>query len=413
MHYNYLILGGGIAGITGAETIRANDPAGTIGVISYEKHLLYSRVLLPNFVKGKVRREQVFLRTLTDFDKNNIDLVFGKEAVFLDPAKKEVQLKSGEIYSFDKLLIASGGTPKPMGVPGEGLAGVFRLQTMDDAERLLENLKSTKSAVVIGGGFIALEFLDILHVHKVPTTLLCRDTHFFDGSLDEAGGELMTRNFLKAGITPIFGDEVDAFGGDGELAGLRTAKGQVVKADLAGLGVGLRRNDDFLLGTGVSDGPGQGAKTNEFLETAVPGVFAAGDIAKYLDALSGEYHQHGNWTNAFLQGRVAGQNMASSSPVPFVGVPFYSITNLGFHITFLGETDEEEDVTTVSRVDPRGNRYERFFLKNDNLFGAVLVNMFSDKPALTELIEKKVPIGKRRGDLIDMAFDIKALLKGD
>ncbi len=412
MHYNYLIIGGGIAGITAAETVRAHDHTGTIGIISHENHLLYSRVILPHFVKGKVRREQVFLRTLDDFEKTNIDLILGKEAVFLNTSKKEVQLKSGEVYSFDKLLIASGGAPKPMGIPGEAVPGIFRLHTIDDADRLIAALLLAKNAIVIGGGFIALEFLDIMHVHKLTITLLCRDKSFFEGALDDAGGELMTKNFLRAGITPIFGDEVDAFGGDGSLSGLRTRSGQLLKADIVGIGIGLKRNDDFLLGTGVGEGPGQGAKTNEFLETAVTDIFAAGDIAKYFDVFSGEHHQHGNWTNAFLQGRVAGQNMASADKIPFVGVPFYSITNLGLHITFLGDVGEKEGVTAISRVEPNTNRYERFFLKDDILVGAVLINMFHDKPVLTELIEKKIPIGKKRADLADMAFDVKTLLAG-
>ena len=321
-----------------------------------------------------------------------------------------MKTKSGELYSFDKLLIASGGSPRAMSIPGENLAGVFRLQTMDDADGLVKFLPEAQKAVVVGGGFIGLEFLEIMQAHKIPTSLIARDSHFFNGVLDQNGGELMNKNFERFGINLIFGDEALEFGGKERVSGLRTKKGLVLEGDIVGVGIGLKMNDDFTLGTSVGVTPGRGIRTNEFLETAVPGIFAAGDIAEYFDVIFGRYHKHGNWTNAFLQGRAAGQNMVGKRPAAFKNVSFYSIANLGLHITFLGEAEDAEDVETVSRMDITARRYERFFLREEKLVGAVLINMFHDKPALTELIEKKIPVARARTDLADMSFDVKTLL---
>lgn len=409
MHYGYLVIGGGIAGVTAAETIRSRDRERTIGILSSEPHLLYSRVLLPLFLKGRIKREQLFLRTVDDFEKNDIDLFLEKEIVSLDPSRREIRVKTGETYSFDKLLISSGGTPRPLGILGETKRGIFRLQSIDDADNIAERIPAVKKAAVIGGGFISLEFLEILSVHNISTTLLCRGERFFENALDEAGGELMARNFERHGINLVFKDEVEAFGGKDAVSAFRTKLGNVFEADFIGVGVGLKLNDDFLLGTGVSVSPGRGARTNEFLETPVHGIFAAGDVAEYFDTASGEYHTHGNWTNAFLQGKVAGENMVGRERVLFKNISSYSLTNLGFHITFLGEINEGVGVTTVSRADLFKNKYERFFLKEDRLVGAVLINMFQDKPILTGLIERKVLVGDVLDKLSDMAFDVKSL----
>lgn len=410
MHYTYAIVGGGIAGVTAAEVIRANDPRGTIAVFSSEPHLLYSRVLLPHFIKGRIKREQLFLRDISDFEKNSIDLFLEQEVTLLNVERREVRTKKSEIFSFDKLLIASGGSPRTLGVPGETLPGVFHLQTIDDADRVAAAIPQASKAVVAGGGFIALELLEILHARKIQTTLICRSDRFFNHALDAAGGELLARNFERHGFRLMFEDELERVEAANNGMALRTKRGVVLDSDFIGLGAGLKRNDDFLLGTGLSAGAGRGARVNEFLETSAPGILAAGDIAEYFDVISGEYRAHGNWTSAFLQGKTAGQNMVGRERAPFKGVPFYSITNLGFHITFLGETNESEEVSAVSRFDAASDRYERFFLKGDRLAGAVLINMFHDKPALAELIERKASIPRER--LTDMAFNFKNLLGG-
>lgn len=410
MHYQYLIIGGGVAGVTAAETIREYDPRATIAIISDEPHLLYSRVLLPNYIKKRIQREQVFLRTLDHFAKKDIILLLEKEAAKLDPAKREVTLKSGEVFSFDKLLIASGGKPQPLQVPGIEKEGIFRFQTLDDADRMVGYLPQATSAVVVGGGFISLEFIEIAYTHQLPVAVLSRGPHFFEQTLDAAGGELMNKNFERFGVGFTYKDEIGEFQGKDALEGVLTKNRVLLKGNFVGIGIGLRRNNDFALGLGGGMEPGRGVRTNEFLETNVPGIFAAGDIGEYFDVISGRYCMQGNWTNAVLQGKVAGTNMAQKAPVTFRSVPSYSITNLGLHITFLGEALEGPGVETVSRIAEFEKKYERFFFRDGLLIGAVMINMFQDKPALASLIEKKIPVDGKRLEFSQMSFDVKTFL---
>lgn len=409
MHYHYLIIGGGIAGITAAETIRQKDARGSIAVISDEPHVLYSRVLLPSYIRKKIPREKVFLRTLADFESKDITLFLGERVLKIDSARKEVFLASGRTIFFEKLCIASGGAPEPWDVAGaDGKKGVFRLQTIDDADAILAALSDMRKAVVVGGGFIALEFLEFFFTHRIPVTLLCRNKNFFGAMLDSDGIELIHGNFEKHGIGFMFGDETASVSGVDLVEGIVTKQNIKLSANVIGLGIGLNRRMEFLDGSGIEKGE-QGIKTNEYLETSAADIWAAGDIAEFYDSVTGSQHVHGTWTNAFLQGEIAGLAMAGERRA-FRKTPSYSLANLGLHITFLGETKPSDSVETVSRLNPSLNMYERFFLKENRIIGAILINMFSDKAILAKFIEDRVSVAPFKEKLSQIDFDLRSVI---
>lgn len=409
MFYKYLIIGGGIAGVTAAETIHAHDAKNSIAIVSDEPHLLYSRVLLPSYLKKKISREKVFLRSLGDFESKNIMLFLGERVMKIDATRKEVFLASGRTIFFEKLCIASGGTPEPWGMAGaESKKGVFHLQTIDDADAMLAALPEMREALVIGGGFIALEFLEFFFTHQIPATLLCRNQNFFGSALDGDGIELIHGNFEKHKINFMFGDETVEVLGSSAVEGVVTKQRVKISANVIGLGIGLGRRMEFLDGSGIEKGAA-GIKTNEYLETNVGDVFAAGDVAEFYDAIIGKQHVHGTWTNAFLQGGIAGLNMLGQKK-PFRKVPSYSLANLGLHITFLGETKPLDGAETVSRVNSTMSMYERFFIKEDRIIGAVLINMFPDKAIIAKLIEDRVSVAPFKEKLSRMDFDLRSVV---
>ncbi|MDO8600834.1 MAG: FAD-dependent oxidoreductase [bacterium] len=408
LHYNYLIIGGGIAGVTAAETIRAHDSRGSIAIVSDEPHMLYSRVLLPSYIKKRISREKVFLRSIGDFEAKNIVVMSGERVVKIDSVRKEVFLASGRTVFFEKFCIASGGSVEPWSVAGAEKKGIFRLQTIDDADAILAALPEMREAIVVGGGFIALEFLDFFFIHQISTTLLCRNKNFFGTALDGDGIELIHANFEKHKINFMFGDEAKAILGNTVVEGIATKQDVKVSGDVIGLGIGLLRHMEFLEGSGIEKGE-YGIKTNEELETNVSGIFAAGDVAEFYDTIVGKHHVHGNWTNAFLQGEIAGLNMVGQKKA-FRKVPSYSLVNLGLHITFLGETHPSEAEETISRTDPVLHKYERFFIKEDRLIGAILINMFQDKPLIAKLVEERVSIAPFKEKLSKIDFDLHSVV---
>lgn len=405
--YDYLIIGGGIAGVTAAETIREKSPTSTIGIISDEPYLLYSRVLIPSFLKRRISREQLFLRRTEDFTAKNIDLHLGQIATAVDTKLKAVRLESGLTFRYKKLLIASGGRVKPWGRKEDDDI-VYRLQNVDDADRLVAKLPYLKNPLVIGASFISMEFLEIFLINNILPTLLVRDKYFLGNIFDAKGGELLQRNFERHGIKTHYGDLIKDIQRRGEELVVRTERLKEIICDIIGIGIGIDRRVEFLKDSGISLGD-KSVKTDEYLRTNIEDIYAAGDVAEYYDLIFQKNRLSGNWTSAFLQGKRAGLNMVGK-PEPFKNVTTYAITNMGFQITALGEClTGDKSVQMISRTDDTNEQYECFFLKDGVLIGASLINRFKDKPHLTKLIESRTPVEDYREKLESFEFDINTI----
>lgn len=412
MRYHYCIIGGGVAGVTAAETIREYDREGKIAIVSDETLPLYSRVLLPAYVKGDVLRARLDLRTIVDFEKKEIDVFFGRTATRVLQDEKSVVLDDRTRLSFDKLLIASGGAPKPWEAEGGNKRGVFRLHTIDDAESMKRVLRDARRSVVVGDKFIALEFLEIFQRAGIPITLVCKHKNMFGNLLDSVGVKILHDHLQAQRIAFVFEDEIAEIEGKERVERVITKNGMSFPADVIGVGIGLKRNFDFLNGSGVAVGDA-GVLANRFLETNISGIYAAGDIAEYEDAVLGSRHISGNWTGAFLQGKTVGLNMTAKTPdekQEFRFIPFYSMTSFGMYITLLGVAAPDY-TESVSRGDPFERRYERFFMKDNCLVGAVLFNGIHDKPILAQLLEKRISLASAKERMANMDFDLSTLLE--
>lgn len=399
--YDYLIIGGGVAGVTAAETVREKEPRSSIAIVEDESHPLYSRVLLPSYLKKRIPREKVFLRRTEDFSDKKIDLLLEEKAVSLDTVHREISLSGGLNLNYGKLLIATGGKPKPW-LPGSPEKLTYRLQNLDDADKVFQNLEKIKNPLVVGGSFIALEFLEIFVVNKITPSLLIKGKYFWDRILDERGGELMHRNFGRFGIKTDTEDTVEAAAEKDGKVEIITNRGRKMEGDALAVGIGLERSLEFLADSGVIKGE-QGIRTNEFLETNLPGIYAAGDAAEFYDVISDKHRLVGNWTHAFLQGKAAGLNLTGRKE-EFRAVSSYSLTNLGFQLTALGEYRDSDE--NIVRHDAIQNAHERIFLKNGIITGAILINRFQDKNPLIKLIEQKIPIGAYQKEMTDFSFDL-------
>lgn len=425
--YDYLIIGGGVAGVTAAETIRENDSRSSIAIVSDEPRPLYSRVMLPAYLKKNIAREKLFLRKADDFLNKKIDLLLREKVSFADFRKKEVGLTNRTIIGYGKLLIASGAHTAEWG-RYEEQDFIYHLQTLDDADRLfkvlpgiststvptevgtetdvveavLPGLPEIKQPLVVGASFISLEFLEIFVANGITPSVLIRNNHFLEKILDPVGGEILRNNFERYGIRVQSNDSVGEIKKTNEGIEVTTKGLRKIECGAIALGIGIERNIGFLTNSGIELGE-KGVRANEFLETSEAGVFAAGDVAEFYDLIPGIHRVVGNWTNAFLQGKRVGLNMLGKRE-PFKNVTGYSITNFGFQITALGYLGKE--LETITRMETKANQYERFFIKDGVLVGAALINRFQDKPHLAKLIENKIRIEEFKDKLRDFKFDI-------
>src|SRR5918997_3540640 len=173
---DFLIIGGGLAGVSAAETLRAVGARGSVAIVSGEVDPPHDRPpLSKEFLRDERSREQVLLRPLEFYQSNRIGLVLGRPALALKPESREVVLADGEAVGYQRLLLATGGRPRSVGVPGESLSGIYQLRTLAEAERLKEAAGSSTRVVVVGASFIGLEVAASLAERGLDVTVLSQD----------------------------------------------------------------------------------------------------------------------------------------------------------------------------------------------------------------------------------------------
>jgi NAD(P)H-nitrite reductase large subunit len=378
---NYLILGGGVAGVTAAEAIRQRDASGTIRILGEEKHAPYSRVLLPHVVTGKVPESKAYLKTPAALAEKGIGYVMGAAATRVDSARKTVVFADGAQISYDKLLIATGGSARKLACPGAAEADCLSFQTMDDA-RALAAATGTAKALVYGGGFIALEVLMSFAHFGTPAVAVMRGDGFFSRVLDPIGKKKVLEAVSANGIDVVPHSEISAIDVAGDLKNVHLSDGRNISCTAIALGIGLEPNVGFLEGSGI--GTATGVLADSALRSpSSPDVFAAGDVAEFDDAIVGARRIAGNWQSAMFQGQVAGANMAGAASV-FSSVTSYGLSCFGLPVAVIGATDVPVDERIVRETAQGGSL--QLFLKGARIVGATCVGPFSERAALTKLI---------------------------
>ncbi|MBI3420524.1 MAG: FAD-dependent oxidoreductase [Candidatus Sungbacteria bacterium] len=404
-----MIIGGGIAGVTATETIRARDHEGSIALISGESLPLYSRVMLPSYVRGRLNRERVFLRSVADYEAKGVALFLGNEVVGINLERREVHTNIGKIFSYKTLLISTGGVPARWHVEGGDHPLAYRLQTMEDADRLREILQKSseqnarlpgRQALVIGCGFIGLEFIESYIAYGMRPFIIMPEDYAFARFVGPEGGRLLEEQWQQRGAEIMRRTTIEALRfSEGGIVAL-TTEGQGYRGVFAGVGIGLERNISVFTGIGLE--VKKSIMVNEFLETNQKGVFAAGDAAEYFDVIFQKHRLTGNWTNAYLQGSIAGENMTRYAHGEqhdyraFRNVSSYSITHMGMHLAFLGECEKNtrfaDESRRAARVEerfiPERRAYQQLFFEGSRLMGASLINHPKDIPAFLARIEQ-------------------------
>ena len=409
---DFLIVGGSAAGTTAAETIRNNLPDSSITIVTDENHEQYSRVLLPHYIRGKVTREQVFLKKPSWYGEKNIELLKGMRAEGLEVSRKEVRLSNGEVYKYGKLLIAIGGEVIKLNVPGADSANVLYLRTIEDADLVIEASKKSKRGLVVGGGFVSLDFATGFRVNGVQeVTILTRDPYFWSGHLDLESSRIMKNLLLANGVEIMTSEEVDFFEGENSVSGVVTKSKKKLEADVVGVGIGIKSDLEWIVKAGIKTN--RAIVTNEYLETNVRDIYAAGDCAQFHDVFFERQHIMGNWANATSQGNAVGKTMSGLRTV-FETVSSYSDTFFDNSYSFVGVTDEKFADEVINRGSVESGRMTRIFVKEMNgstrIVGATVINSVADVSPLTMAVKNKVDITKYKDKFSDSNFDLKEIV---
>jgi NAD(P)H-nitrite reductase large subunit len=391
----FVIIGNGAAGTYAAEQIRKDDAAAEIVMIDDEKYTLYNRVSLPRYLKGVLLEQRVYVRDMAWHEKNRLDLRLETKVTHVNFEEKTVATDPGGEMTYDRLLIATGGRPNPLRVPGaDGAKYLFNFQYFDETKAMVARIPESKVAVVMGGSFIGYELTEAFAFRKLETHWIQRGPWFLRRSLDEPGGKVVSLLAEDAGVQLHYEESIERLEQQNGHLRVTGSKGFSANADLVGVGLGLTMNIDIFKGTAIKTNVG--VLTNEFLETDVPDVWAAGDVAEFYDVVSQRHHRMGTWDNSLNHGRHVAKNMLGAKQ-PYVEVPTYASGMFNSNISVMGVTTEEEpDAESLFEVDYEGRNYKRLFFLGDKLVGAILIGKMKGRKKVLELISSRTPIDDRK-----------------
>ena len=300
----HLILGFCAAGANAAEAIRRLDPAAEITVFNPEAIPFYLRLDLEGIIEEKPVHH-IQPRPHSFWEEKSIRVV-SERAVSVDRARRQVRAESGEVFAYDKLLIATGAGPRKLGVPGEFLPGVAHYHTFEDARHIYSLREKVNHAVIVGAGILGLELARVVQHFGWDLTILVRGAYVGTPIVDPHGGEFVRRALERQSVNVIFGDQVKEFSGDSHVRAVQTKGGRELAADLVALCIGVKPNVSFLEDTGLL--ADDQLIVNDKLQTADPDIYAAGDVA-FVRVSDGHLVPCNTWNVATSQAKIAASNM--------------------------------------------------------------------------------------------------------
>ncbi len=388
----YVIIGNGVAGTTAAETLRKNDPSCSIHLLTNEPYPLYNRVSLPRFLQGVIVEQKVMIRDFAWHEQRNVQLVTETMVATVDTDERVVVTDKGQHLPYDALLIATGGWANPLRVPGaKDTQHIYNFVTLDDTKTIIARMLESRTALAYGGSFISYELCDGFAVRKLDTTWIMRGPYWLRNSLDPDGGEVVDNIAKKFGVHVIHGDEVEeVVPKNGVPSYVKTKKGREIQADMIGIGLGITLNTEILTDTAVE--VRNGIVVNEYLETNVPGVYAAGDVAEFFDPTINRHHTMGTWDNAMAHGRIVGANMAGGHQA-YVDVPTYTSPLFDVNIAVVGTAESNNpELSAISLREPgeKGNEnYRKLFFRDNKLVGVLMIGSPKGRKKLVEIVKNQ------------------------
>jgi len=382
--FDYVIVGSGLAGANAVEGIREVDRGGRILLWGREPHLPYDRPPLSKKLwTGAQKVPDIFLHDEGWYAANGTTLLAGESVGRVDPQARCALDADGHCYRYGKLLLATGGTPRRLPVPGGSLAGVEYFRTLDDYERVRALARPGDTAVVVGGGFIGSEMAAALAVAGMHVVLVFPEQHVLPRIVPRALGLSLLRMYRERGVEVLAGDEVAAFDKHFDRCRVRTRGGREFDASVAVVGVGIE--PDVRLAREAGLATGDGIVVDSRLRTSRPEIFAAGDAAFFPYAALERGVRVEHQDNAIAQGRQAGRNMAGADE-PYDHMPMFYSDLFDFGFEAVGDLDNR--LETVASWQEENRTGVVYYLAEGRVRGVLLCNTWDRVEAARELIRR-------------------------
>lgn len=377
----YIIIGGGVASVGCIEGIRTMDKDGRITLISKEPHPVYCRPLISYYLEGKTDLARMPYRDASFYETNGCTVLYAKTAQHINASDGTVTLDDGTVLPYTSLCVATGSSPFVPPIAGlDSVPDKFSFMTLDDALALEAATQTPKRVLIVGAGLIGLKCAEGLHGRASSITVCDLADHVLPSILDAESASILQTHLEQNGIRFMLSDTVEHF--DGCSATMRS--GETIDFDVLVMAVGVRANTALAKECGCETN--RGILVGDDMETAVHGIFAAGDCAEGTDASCGQKRVLAILPNAYMQGYTAGVNMAGGSAVLDNAIPMNAIGFFGLHAltagTYEGDVYEESS----------DGGCKKLYTKDDLLKGFILIGDTTRAGLYTSLIRNRTPL---------------------
>jgi NADPH-dependent 2,4-dienoyl-CoA reductase/sulfur reductase-like enzyme/nitrite reductase/ring-hydroxylating ferredoxin subunit len=376
-----VIVGGGAAGLSAALTLRREGFGGQIVMVTPEGEAPYDRPnLSKEYLAGEAPPEWLPLRPPEFYAEHGIELMTGCRVRKLLPEVRTLEFEDGSFLSYDACLVATGGVPRRLEVPGADLEGVFTLRNLQDARRLIAAAEGAKHAVVIGASFIGMETAASLRERGLGVTVVAPEQVPFEKVLGARVGQMFRRLHEEHGVGFRLGAKVLELAGEDRVREVVLESGERLGADLVIVGVGVRPATDFIADLPLGE---DGSVSVDAWLRATPTLFAAGDIARFPDPQGLEPIRVEHWRLALQHGKVAALNLLGRD-VPYAGVPFFWTGQFGLQLRYVGHAEGFDEV--VYWGEPERREFLAFYLQGGVLRAASGLKRDREIDVLEELL---------------------------
>jgi 3-phenylpropionate/trans-cinnamate dioxygenase ferredoxin reductase subunit len=404
-HVDYLLIGGGLASGNCARWLREEGADGTILLVGREPDLPYNRPpCSKGYMQGKESREETLFRPPDWYDEQQVEALSRVSVTGLSPSDHQAELSNGQSVTFDKALLATGANVRRLQVPGCELSGIHYLRTLGNSDAIRDDA-SGKRVVLIGGSYIACEVAASLTERGSSCALVMLENVTLSRTFGEQAGRFFQSRLEEHGIDVNGGDSLARFeGADGHVTKVITEGGLELDADAVVIGAGVVPEVTLARNAGLELGDHGGVVASSRLETSVPGLYVAGDIAEYDSPIHRQRIRVEHWDVAFNQGKTVGLNMLGRDQPHDVIPYFFSDLSDWASLEYVGPaTKWDQEVVRGSIED---GEFAVFYLDEGRLAAALSVGRSDDLEHARRLITDRTDISDRANDLADLSTDL-------
>ncbi|HHP7231997.1 MAG TPA: FAD-dependent oxidoreductase [Xenococcaceae cyanobacterium] len=389
-----VILGAGAAGTAAVEVLRQKGFQGKVILVSAETKLPYDRtVLSKNYLQGKAEADSLPLRSCEFYDQHDIELYFGKTVTEVDAPNRSLTFADGSRLEYDSLLLATGGTARKLNVPGADLDNIFTIRQPDDVNSILKTIQTAKKALVIGSSFIGMEAAASLNQQGLEVTVVSPSDVPFQKILGEKLGKMFQKLHEAKGVTFHLGTKATEFTGDGKVEYAVLENGAKITTDLVIVGIGVEPNTSYLKGIELSE-KDQSIAVNQYLQTEISDIYAAGDIARFPYAPMGKATRIEHWRLAAQHGRIAAENMlqqqTNNRQTVSQIVPFFWSGQYNVKLRYIGHATAWDEIKIDGDLEQP--EFLAYYLHNNQIMAVAGVNKDREIAAISELMrQQKMP----------------------